>query len=75
MQKNEKAMLLRGLIGMADQKKRDLAESVKLTPAEFSELLHGVFSCDNVTFKTLVDLINLDERLKNQITKLVLKAE
>jgi len=65
--KNNNAMLARICIAMKDAKKRDIAIKLKLTPQELSSMLHGSLPMDNVTFKTLLDILGLDEKQKDGI--------
>ena len=62
-----KAMLARTFIAMKDAKKRDLATQLQLTPSELSAMLHGTMSIDDVTFKTLLDLLDLDDKTKERV--------
>ena len=64
---NHKAMIARICIAMKDAKKRDIAIALKLTPQELSSMLHGSLPMDNVTFKTLMDILGLDEEQKDRI--------
>lgn len=65
--KERKATLARMLIAKKDVQKKELAFKLHLTPSEFGKMLHGEISMDNLTFKTLLDLLELDEQLKERI--------
>ena len=69
--KNRKAMIARICIAMKDAKKRDIAIALKLTPQEFSSMLHNNLPIDDVTFKTLLDILKVPEE---QIEKLLLST-
>ena len=65
--RERKATLARVLVALKDKKKKEIAFALHLTPSDFGKMLHGETPMDNVTFKTLLDILELDESTKEKI--------